>query len=283
MLWPALLTMAGSSSRAVFFVSDGTGITSETIGRSILTQFDDVDFQPHRLPFVKSVEKAWTAVERINEAGDLTGSRPVVVTTVMDPALKDILAQANALILDAFAPFIAPIEAELGISRQRHVGRAHGLNDYARYEARMSATNYAMTHDDGATTDYSKAEVVLTGVSRVGKTPTCLYMALHYGIRAANFPLLPEDLEGRQLPRRLESVRGRIFALTIDPLRLHQVRENRRPGSNYAKLKQCRWEVAEAERMFKRERIPVTSSTHTSVEEIASRVLAKLGIEHRLL
>ena len=223
------------------------------------------------------------AVERIGETGVATGQRPIVITTVMDPAIKDILAQAEALILDAFAPFIAPLEAELAVPRHRHVGRAHGLVDLAQYEARMSATNYAMTHDDGVTTDYSKAEVVLVGVSRVGKTPTCLYMALHFRVRAANYPLLPEDLEAKRLPKGLEPVRDRLFALTIDPLRLHQVRENRRPNSSYAKLGQCRWEVAEAERLFKRERIPVTTSTSTSVEEIASRVLAQLGLERRLL
>jgi len=269
-------------TRAVFFISDGTGITAETIGRSTLTQFD-VAFDAYRIPFVNSVEAAWVAVERIRDASDNNVERPIVITTVMDPLINDIFAEADALVLDAFAPFIAPLETELSVPRQRHVGRAHGLVDLAEYEARMAATNYAMTHDDGVTTDYSQAEVVLTGVSRVGKTPTCVYMALHFGVRAANYPLLPEDLETRRLPAQLDAVRERLFALTIDPLRLHQVRENRRPGSDYAKLSQCRWEVAEAERLFKRERIPVTTSTSTSVEEIASRVLDQLGIERRLM
>jgi len=269
--------------RAVFFVSDGTGITAETIGRSILTQFDAVELDTYRIPFVRGVDEAWRAVERINDAQAGTGQRPIVITTVMDVALKDIIAQTDALILDAFAPFIAPIEQELGTTRARHIGRAHGLHDLARYEARMAATNFAMAHDDGATTDYAQAEVVLIGVSRVGKTPTCLYMALHYGLRAANYPLIPEDLERKTLPDRLAAVRDRLFALTIDPLRLHQVRQARRPNSDYAALAQCRWETTQAERIFKRERIPSTSTTHTSVEELASRVLAGLKIDRRLM
>ncbi len=269
--------------RAVFFISDGTGITAETIGRSILTQFDGLELSAYRIPFVKGVDEAWRAVERINEAQTATGARPIVITTVMDMALKDIIAQSDALILDAFAPFIAPLEQELSSPRQRHIGRAHGMADLARYEARMAATNYAMAHDDGATTDYSQSEVVLVGVSRVGKTPTCLYMALHFGIKAANYPLIPEDLEKRALPDRLDAVRERIFGLTIDPLRLHQVRQARRPNSEYAALAQCRWEVQAAERIFQRAQIPCTSTTHTSVEELSSRVLAHLGIDRRLL
>lgn len=269
--------------RAVFFISDGTGITAETIGRGILTQFDGLELRAVRIPFVVGVDEAWRAVDRISQAAQETGARPIVITTVMNVALKDIIAQSDALILDAFAPFIAPLEQELSVPRGRHVGRAHGMSDMATYEARMAATNYAMAHDDGATTDYSQAEVVLIGVSRVGKTPTCLYMALHFGVRAANYPLIPEDLEKRRLPERLEAVRDRVFALTIEPMRLHQVRQARRPNSKYASLQQCRWEVAEFGRIIQRAKLPAADSTHTSVEEISSRVLAQLKIERRLL
>lgn len=270
-------------ARAIFYISDGTGITAETIGRSVLTQFDGLEAEVHRIPFVRDPPAAWQAVERISQAADETGERPIVITTVVEIVLKDIIAQSDALILDVFAPFIAPLEEELGTMRQRHVGRAHGMNDITKYEARMAATNYAMTHDDGAAASDGTAEVVLVGVSRVGKTPTCLYMALHYGVRAANYPFIPEDLEKGKLPERLRPVKDKLFALTIDPLRLHQVREARRPGSTYASLQQCRWELSQAERIFKRERIPVAVSTNTSVEEIASRVLNQLRIGRKRL
>lgn len=267
--------------RTIFFISDGTGITAETIGASVLTQFQGIRFASHRLPFVDDEAKAWSAVERIQAEAE-SGSRPIVVTTVMDAALNDILAQSGALILDVFEPFLAPLENELGQKRQPRVGQAHGLVDRAKYEARIAATNFAMSHDDGVSTSYDEAEVILLGVSRSGKTPTCLYMALHFGVRAANYPLIPDDLEKLELPERFRAHREKLFALTIEPERLQQVREVRRPGSRYAALEQCRWEVVQAERLFRRERIPVVSTTDTSIEEIASKVLETLKLERRL-
>lgn len=264
-------------ARAVFYISDGTGITAETMGGSVLTQFEGVDFDIHRIPFVRDEASARSAVTRISAAHEQTGQRAIVVTTMIEEPLKRIIAESDALVLDVFAPFIAPLEQELGTQRVRNVGRAHGLGDTARYDARMAATNFAMTHDDGAAAQDISADVVLLGVSRVGKTPTCLYMALHYGVRAANYPLIPDDLERLELPDRLAAVKDRLFGLTIDPLRLQQVREARRPASTYASLQQCRWEVAQAERIFRRERIPIAESTSTSVEEIASRVMSELG------
>lgn len=269
--------MKTAVARAIFYISDGTGITAETIGGSVLTQFEGVDFDVHRIPFVRDEASARAAVARIGAAHKETGERAIVVSTMIEVKLKKIIAESDALVLDVFAPFIAPLEQELATARVRHVGRAHGFGDTAQYDARMAATNFAMTHDDGAAAQDSSAEVVLLGVSRVGKTPTCLYMALHYGVRAANYPLIPEDLERLELPKRLAAVKERLFGLTIDPLRLHQLREARRPGSTYASLQQCRWEVAQAERLFRRERVPVAESTSTSVEEMASRVLSELG------
>lgn len=268
--------------RVIFFISDGTGITAETIGASVLTQFEGVRFQSHRLPFVDDEAKAWGAVERIQATQEASGTRPIVVTTVMDAVLNDILAQSGALVLDVFEPFLAPLEKELGTKRQPRVGQAHGLVDRAKYEARIAATNYAMSHDDGVATSYEEAEVILIGVSRSGKTPTCLYMALHFGVRAANYPLIPEDLEKFELPERFQAHRHKLFALTIEPERLQQVREVRRPGSRYASLDQCQWEVVQAERLFRRESIPVVSTTDTSIEEIASKVLETLKIERRM-
>ena len=184
--------------------------------------------------------------------------------------------------LDVFAPFIGPLEAELGTMRSPRVGKAHGLTDFTEYEARINATNYALSHDDGIDVNYADAEVILVGVSRVGKTPTCLYMALHYGVKAANYPLTPDDLENLELPARLRPYRDRLFGLTIDAQRLTQVREARKPGSKYATLPQCRWELEQADKLFRRDNISVLNTTHTSIEEIASKILAGLGIEKHM-
>ena len=268
--------------RTVFYVSDGTGITAETIGHSVLTQFDGVDYATHRIPFVDDEDKARAAALRIKTSYAQNGIRPIVVNTTMDQKLTDILAESGAFMLDVFAPFIGPLEIELEAKRSPRVGKAHGMTNFTEYEARINATNYALTHDDGIDVDYGDADVILVGVSRVGKTPTCLYMALHYGVKAANYPLTEEDLEKVELPRRLVPHRPRLYGLTIEAQRLAQVREARRPGSRYAKIEQCRFELAQADKLFRRDGIPVQNTTHTSIEEIASKILSQLGIERNM-
>ncbi len=268
--------------RTIFYVSDGTGITAETIGHSVLTQFDGIHFETFRLPFVDNEEKAHGAAARIRNIYTTSGARPIVVNTVIDQPLSEILATSGALMIDVFAPFIGPLEDELGTKRSPRVGKAHGLTDFAEYEARINATNYALSHDDGVDVNYADADVILVGVSRVGKTPTCLYMALHYGVKAANYPLTEEDLEKLELPKRLVPHKARLYGLTIEPQRLAQVREARKPGSRYAKLDQCRRELEIADKLFKRENIPVQNTTSTSIEEIASKILQQLGIEKHM-
>ena len=271
-----------SKSRPVFYVSDGTGITAETIGHSLLTQFSDTDFQTDRISFVDSADKAAEAAARIRTAAEVTGQRPIVVSSCVDGALTEILAGSGALILDVFAPFIEPLERELGEQRQSRVGQAHGMVDFETYHRRINAMNYALTHDDGVATTYDEADVILVGVSRAGKTPTCIYLALHHGVKAANYPLTEEDLEHDRLPPRLRPHRAKLFGLTIDPERLQQIRQERRANSRYAQMDTCRREVAAAEAMLRAERIPTLSTTYTSIEEIASKVLTTLGL-HRVM
>ena len=268
--------------RTVFFISDSTGITAETIGNSMLAQFEGVQFDTHRLPFIDNPQKAEAASLRIKTKYAQDGQRPSVVNTMTSRALCDIVAGSGALMLDVFAPFIDPLEAELGTKQSGAVNRSHGLVDFERYEARINATNYALAHDDGLDVDYNESDLVLVGVSRSGKTPTCLYMALHYGVCAANYPLTDDDLDKLELPTRLRPYRSRLFGLTIDPNRLAQIREQRRPGSRYATLKQCRWELEQADRLMRRENIPVLNTTHTSIEEISSKIFEYLGIERHM-
>lgn len=268
--------------RTVYFISDSTGITAETIGNSILTQFEGVQFDKHRLPFTDDAKKAEAAALRIKTLYAKTGWRPIVVNTMTDPALCEIVAGSGALMLDVFAPFISPLEKELGAKRSGAVNLSHGMVDFEKYEARINATNFALTHDDGMDMDYAHADLILIGVSRSGKTPTCLYMALHYGVSAANYPLTDDDLERLELPSRLLPYKDRLYGLTIEPGRLAQIREQRRAGSRYATLKQCNWELQQADKLMRHAGIPSLNTTHVSIEEIASKIFDRFGIERTM-
>lgn len=271
-----------STIRPVFYVSDGTGITAETIGHSLLTQFSGFNFVTDRMSFIDDAEKARDAAMRVRAAGERYQVRPVVVNSCVDPQLSMILAESGALMLDVFAPFIEPLERELNAPRHSRVGRAHGMVDFETYHRRINAMNFALSHDDGIALNYDEADVILVAVSRAGKTPTCIYLALHYGIRAANYPLTDEDLENERLPPRLRNYRSKLFGLTIDPERLQQIRQERRANSRYSAAETCRREVAIAERMFQMERIPSLSTTNTSIEEISSKVLSTLGLQREM-
>ena len=269
--------------RTIFFVSDGTGITAETMGHTLLTQFEQVDYKQRTLPFVDSLVKAEATVEFINETGRNDGIRPIVFSTLVDLECQRVVAASEAQVLDFFGAFIEPLESELHRSSTHATGRSHGIVDRASYYFRIDAVNFALQHDDGASLQhYDEADVILVGVSRSGKTPTCLYLAMQFGVRAANYPLLVEEEDGSQLPRPLEAFRHRLFGLTSDPERLQQIRSQRRPDSKYASLAQCRRELNEAEALFRRETLSYLNSATMSVEEIASKILQERGMERRL-
>jgi len=269
--------------RTVFFVSDGTAITAETFGHSLMTQFSNVEFRQVRLPFVDTPSKGRDAASLIDRAAEADGgAKPLVFSTIVDPEVSEILTGANCHLFDMFATFMEPLERALGVGRSPRVGQAHGMGDSQGYEDRMEATNYALSHDDGISKRLDAAEVILVGVSRSGKTPTCLYMALHFGVKAANYPLTEEDLEQPRLPAFLREHKQKLFGLSIDPERLAQIRENRRPGSRYASIKQCRYEVEAAAAMMRAEGVPTLSSTDSSIEELASRILLELGLQREM-
>lgn len=260
--------------RTAFFVSDRTGITAEMLGHSLLTQFEPLPFTEVPVPFVDTVEKARALLQRINDAGAADGSRPLVFTTLIDPEISSVVASANALILDCFETFIAPMEAELGVASSHTVGRSHSAGDAVDYHRRIEAVNYALAHDDGISTrDLGEADLILVGVSRSGKTPTCLYLALQFGVRAANYPLVPEDFSAMQLPPQIRPYRPKLHGLTIHPERLHHIRNERKPGSSYAAIANCQFEVREAEALMRQEGIPYLDTTTRSIEEIATHVL----------
>ena len=264
--------------RTVFFVSDGTGITAETFGNSILAQFPTKPRHVRR-PFVDSVEKAARVVAEINETAEHEGKRPIVFITLVDDEVRGMVTgdRCRGLVMDMFRTFVEPLEEELGVKSNHRVGRFSDASHSQEYHDRIEAINFSLAHDDGQSArNLDIADVILVGVSRSGKTPTSLYLAMQHGIRAANYPLIPDDFERGRLPSALASHTRKCFGLTIDPDRLAQIRHERRPGSRYASPENCRYEVNEAEAMMRREGIAWLSSTHKSIEEIATTILRDL-------
>jgi len=272
-----------SQRRRVFFVSDRTGITAEALGSSLLTQFAELDFLRLTLPFIDSVEKAREVVAQVNEAHRDSGTRPLVFSSIVDDAVRSEINKADGLVLDVFERFIVPLEGELGTKSMHAVGRTHSVSNVKDYNHRIEAINYTLSHDDGVThRGLEEADIVLVGVSRSGKTPTCLYMAMQFGIKAANYPLIPEDLEANRIPSSLTPLKQKVWGLSIAPERLHQIRSERRPDSRYAALDNCRYEVSAAEKLMKQAGIPFLDSTTKSIEEIATHMLHEAHLVRRV-
>jgi len=261
-------------NRTVFFVSDSTGITAETFGNSILNQFS---LKPRhvRRPFIDSIDKAHQVVAEINHTAETEGRKPIVFVTLVDTEVLGIVKDlSKGLVLDMFNTFVEPLEAEFGMTSNHRVGRFSDISKSQEYTDRIEAINFSLAHDDGQSArNLAEADVILVGVSRSGKTPTSLYLAMQHGIKAANYPLIPEDFERGHVPKTLAPYKKKCFGLTIAPDRLSQIRNERRPGSKYASIENCRYEINEAEAMMRREGISWLSSTHKSIEEIATTIL----------
>jgi [pyruvate, water dikinase]-phosphate phosphotransferase / [pyruvate, water dikinase] kinase len=269
--------------RAVYFVSDRTGITAEALGNSLLTQFDGFEFRKTTIPFCDSVEAIDRAIAQINQSAETDGQRPIVISSIVDEALSLRVRECNAKVLDFFQIFIAPLEQEFGVKSSHAAGRSHGLRNSEEYFSRIEAVNFTLAHDDGQSTkELGRAQVILIGVSRCGKTPTSLYLGLQCGIRCANFPLTPDDFERGALPDSILPHRDKLFGMTIEVDRLHAIRQERRPDSKYASLSQCRMEVAAAERMMEDNGIPMLNTSTKSIEELATTILLKRGMDRHI-
>jgi regulator of PEP synthase PpsR (kinase-PPPase family) len=270
-----------TASRTVFFVSDGTGITAETFGHSVLTQFE-LRFRQIRLPFIDTLDKAHDAARKINEAFVTDGQRPIIFSTLVQTELSDVIRRCKGMYMDLFQTFVAPLEQELNVKSTHTIGRSHNIVDSEEYKNRIEAINFSLAHDDGQShKNLASADIILVGVSRSGKTPTSLYLAMQYGIKAANYPLIPDDFERGRLPTSLYEFKSKIFGLTITPERLTEIRNERRAGSKYASIENCRYEVNEAETMMKREGIRWLSSTTKSIEEISTTILQEIKPDRR--
>jgi regulator of PEP synthase PpsR (kinase-PPPase family) len=274
------IKIATMPNRTVFFISDGTGITAETFGKAILAQFE-LKTRYIRLPFIDSADKAHQAVRQINHTAEIENIKPIVFTTLVNMEVLQVIRDGcKGMLLDMFGTFVNPLEEELGIKSHHRVGRFSDVSKSKDYHDRIEAINFSLAHDDGQSNrDLESAEVILVGVSRSGKTPTSLYLAMQHGLKAANYPLIPEDFERKQLPPALVPHRKKIFGLTIHPDRLSEIRTERRPNSKYASIENCRQEVADAESMMRRSGIRWLSTTTKSIEEIATTILQEIKPE----
>jgi hypothetical protein len=266
--------------RTVFFISDSTGITAQTLGQSVMAQFEHLEFKKVVIPYVNTIEKAEETVLRINQTFDNDGIQPLVFDTIVDKKIRTVLAESRGFLMDILSTFLAPLETLLQAESSYTVGKARGKTTDTNYRNRINAMHYAMDNDDGASTSrYEDADLILVGVSRCGKTPSSIYMALQFGIYTANYPITEEDLDELSLPKSLQAHRNKLFGLTIDPERLCVIRTERRANSRYSSQKQCEHEVREVEALFRRFGIPFVDTTHLSIEEIATKILSESGIE----
>ena len=269
--------------RLVYFISDGTGITAETLGHSLLSQFSDVTFEQITLPYIDTLNKALECVSEINLKGGQQNSLPIVFSSIVSPEIRNTLATAKAETLDLFERFLPALSATLDQAPNQLVGQSQAIDNDPCYTQRIEAVHYALDNDDGQQLkDYENADLILVGVSRCGKTPTCLYLALHFGIRAANYPITEEDMDANTLPKALQAHRHKLFGLTIDSERLASIRHERRANSNYSSFEQCDYEVRFVESILKKSRVPVLNSTHLSIEEMSARILKHAGLNRHI-
>ena len=267
-------------ARPVFFVSDRTGITAENLGHALLTQFSSIKFSHHSIPFIDSEEKAHLAADTINKIAKTSAHKPLVFSTIIDDTYRTIVSNTQSHLIDFFDAFIKPLEIELCTKSSHAEGLSHGISNEGVYMSRMDAVNYALKNDDGVSTkEYDNADVILVGVSRSGKTPTCLYLAMQFGLRAANYPLTETDMSNGVLPKALQPYRDKLFGLMINAERLRAIREIRRQNSSYSSLAQCQKETRLIRLLFETEQIRRIDSTHISVEEIATSIIQLMKID----
>lgn len=269
------------SSLEVFFVSDRTGITAEALGRSLLTQFDEDSRNYTVLPYIDTAEKIAAVIKQINAVKKNDG-HVIVFSSLSNENHRQQLINNDFFVLDLFATCLPPLQSALQQQSSPAIGQTHGIRDHAQYLTRMEAVNFALNVDDGLQTkNYQQAEIILVGVSRSGKTPTCLYLAMQFGIRAANYPLLDEDLESGHLPTVLKPWKNKLYGLVIDPDSLHRIRQARLPDSRYASLEQCRKEIKLLQNMYRQEQVTVVESSNMSVEELATSLMHKAGLRRQ--
>ncbi|MBX2824755.1 MAG: kinase/pyrophosphorylase [Gammaproteobacteria bacterium] len=269
--------------RHAFVISDRTGLTAEAMAHSLVSQFPDIDFLTETLPFIDTVDKARDLVRKIAETAENTGQLPLLFVTLVDDEIREIIQSSAGVVFDLFDTFIGPMEKELGCESSHSVGKSHGVSDVAEYTSRIAAVHFSLATDDGMETDhYRKADIILVGVSRCGKTPTSLYLSMHFGLFASNYPLTDRELQSKQLPAILDRYRDKLYGLTIDPFRLLQIRQERYAGESYSSIEACQREVAAVESIYRATRIPFINTTRMSIEEISATIMHHSGLKRKI-
>lgn len=262
----------------VYFVSDSTGITAEALGRSLLSQFPDAQFQCHHIPFINTIDKAQVFINRIKHEHTETDALPIVFATMPNLEIDLLLKQAPCHYYEVFNSFVNQLSADTKLSPVNKPGLRHALLNQKNYDLRIDIVDYALVHDDALSLqNLALADVILLGVSRSGKTPTCLYLAMHFGLRAANYPLTEDDFRRQDLPQAIKNNIDKVLALTIMPNRLSQIRQKRSPGSRYATLSECQSELRQAQKIFNRYKLEVLDTTSSSIEELATKIISFLS------
>ncbi|MBU0455577.1 MAG: pyruvate, water dikinase regulatory protein [Pseudomonadota bacterium] len=268
--------------KILFFISDSTGLTIETLGNSLLTQFNYMDAERITLPYINTVEKAHQAAQTIQWYCKNDCKNVLIFSSLVDPEIRKIIRNTKAIMLDSFETFLPQLEQALQEKHKKNIGLSHAVKDENTYASRIEAINFALLTDDGGgTKHYDQAEIILTGISRSGKTPTCLYLALQFGVLAANYPITEEDLHTYTLPKPLQPYQSKLFGLTIQEDRLQEIRAQRRPDSRYASSKQCQVECQQAEDLFKQHYITYLNTTRFSIEEIATHIIHQRGMKRK--
>ncbi|WP_340620579.1 posphoenolpyruvate synthetase regulatory kinase/phosphorylase PpsR [Xenorhabdus siamensis] len=270
--------------RSVFFISDGTAITAEVLGHAVLSQFP-INITSYTLPFVTNKMRAEEIRNQINTIYQATQIRPLVFYSIISSEVKNIITSSKGFCLDIVQTLVAPLQQEIGLEPKPELHRTHGLSEknLSQYDARIAAIDYALAHDDGVSLrNLDQAQVIILGVSRCGKTPTSLYLAMQFGIQAANYPFTADDMDNLQLPADLKPFQQKLFGLTISPERLAAIREERRENSRYASLRQCRIEITEVEALFRKNKINYLNTTNYSVEEISTKIIDSMGLKRRM-
>ena len=274
--------------RKVFFLSDSTGMTAENLGRSLLEQFNQIQFESVTKPFIDTPEKAMDVAAEINLETQTETDRPIVIDTIVNSEVRNIIKQTDCFHINILSTFLVPLEKELGVQSTHTVGhraifKENGNLLNKAYMERIESVHFALANDDGMHIHrYSDADIILIGVSRTGKTPTSVYLGIQFGIKAANYPLIPDDLEINELPSALADHKSKLFGLTIRAGRLAEIRNQRKPNSRYASLRNCVDEIRQAEALYRRHGIPYIDTTQLSIEEISARMLLQAGIERRV-
>ena len=272
--------MSETSQRTVFFVSESTGITAETLGHSLLSQFPHIDFTYLQRPFIDSEKKALALVNEINLISKEKHFKPLVFATMPEFKINNILQQSDCYYYEVFESILDKIGKDLHTEPTRESGMSHGLINEKIYDARIDALNFTLKHDDAMVLKtLGESDVIIVGVSRSGKTPTSLYLALKFGIKAANYPITDDDFDKNELPQILLNNQHKLFATSIKAKRLHQIREKRRPNSQYSSLETCKSEIKKAQFLYDKYGLHPMDVTSQSIEELAAQIVRKLNLK----